>query len=674
MKKTCLMTLAFLGAVLAMSASLNASHYKMADGKGDFYYGRISLTQVRTEGADPLILREGETESLTAVLNMPIRPGDLITIPKGGRCEIQFDTGTILRLDGATQLTIETVLAPSLSSNSRISNIVLSAGRIYIMYKEYNSREIFQILTPFAALKMRNHTVALIEASEDGTSVIRIDNGRLEVMSGPDPEAMSQKTARKGENLAIGPDHRVESVASVPATDFDAWNAEVNRSFIELHDGLTPLPKPIRRLPRAVHHFAQAYGDRYGEWIWHDLAGYVWRPYFNDSYPGGSWRPYTHGSWQAVGKQMFWIPAEPWGWVPYHLGIWHWDKKRGWLWIPGSVFAPAWAAWDFFFGYYAWRPWGLWDWCFHSLGFSQYPGAYGFEPKPEAVGPPNSTEWAYRFPGSGDVPLQPHLTEIGKNRLKKAISSVTYPIPGNMKRVYRKAVSALKNGDGRVLESLREVPSQLVFLHERDIQAPSVHDKMLTWGDLAGFRKSRSSDVLVASADPHRAALRQFRALRPSLPEAGPHTIPDSALSVLRPESKVPIASDPKIDLGPDRPEKRPHLPGDDSTGPPSRFRDWNPDVPIARRLGASIRYSSRDNAVQCPKLRLASRVDGDSSYRPGRFVLSGEGEYAPVHSPISPGASQTDASKAEHGGAAAGSSAGSREKAGAEKKEIKTN
>jgi hypothetical protein len=671
MKRIGFATLAFLCGVLAMSASLDASHYKMADGMKDFYYGRISLTEIKTEGSVPLILREGESDPVAAILNMPIAPGDLITTPDDARCEIQFDTGTILRLDGATELTIETVLAPSLSSKSKISNIVLSSGRIYIMYKEYDSREIFQIITPLAALKMRHHTVAVVEAAPGAPNVIRVDNGRLEMMFGLDPEAMSQKTARKGEVLAIGPDHRIESVASVPATDFDKWNEDVNRSFVELHADLTPLPKPIRRLSPAVHHFAQTYGDRYGEWIWHDLVGYVWRPYFNDSYPGGNWRPYVYGRWQAVGKQMFWIPVEPWGWVPYHLGIWHWDKKRGWLWIPGSLFAPAWAAWDFFFGYYAWRPWGVWDWYFHSLGFSRYPGAYGFEPKPEVVGPPSSTEWDYRYPGTGDVPLQTQLTEIGKNRLKKAISSVTYPIPGDMKRVYRKAVSALKNGDGRVLESLREVPSQLVFLHERDIQSPSVHEKFLTWRDLAEFRKDRSSDVLVAPADPHRAALRRFRALRSGPPETDPDAIPDD---VRRPGSKVPVPSDPKADLGPDRPGGRPHLPGDDSAGPPSRVRDWNPDVPIARRMGASIRYSSGDNSVQCPELRLASRVDNDSSYRPGRFVPSREGEYAPVHSSISSDASQKDASNVEQREAVAGSSASSREKAGAEKKEIKKN
>ena len=689
MKRTFFATLAFLCGVLAMSASLHASHYKMADGTGDFYYGRISLTQAGTEGVDPLIFREGEAESSAAVLNMPIRPGDVIMTPEDARCEIQFDTGTVLRLDGSTQIMIETVLAPSLSSNFRLSNIILSRGRIFIMYKEYNSREIFQILTPFAALKMRNHTVAVVEASEDGTSVIRVDNGRLDVMSGPDPEAISKKTARKREILAIGPDHRIESVSSVAATDFDVWNAEVNRSFKELHEGLTPLPKPVRRLPRAVHHFAQAYGDRYGEWIWHDLVGYVWRPHFNDSYPGGSWRPYAHGSWQAVGKQMFWIPAEPWGWVPYHLGIWHWDKKRGWLWIPGSVFAPAWAAWDFFFGYYAWRPWGVWDWYFHNLGFSRYPGTYGFEPKTEAVGPPDSNEWAYRFPGTGDVPLQPYLTKIGKSRLKKPDPSVNYPIPGDMKGVYRKAVSALKNGDGRALESLRAVPSQLVFVHEKDIQTPSVHDKSLTWGDRAKFLKNQAAGGPAAPADPHRAAFRQIRALSSVLQEADSYTKPDSVFSVRWPESRDPVVSDPKIDLGPhrpegplhpkidfgpDRPEGRPHRPGGDSAGTGPRFRDWNPDVPIARRMGASIHYSSGDNAVQCPELRLASRVDGDSSYRPGRFVPSTGGGYAPVPSPGSAPSSQKDASNAEHGGAAAGSAAGSREGAGAEKKEIKKN
>ncbi|MFO7732905.1 MAG: hypothetical protein R6X21_04565, partial [Candidatus Aminicenantes bacterium] len=38
------------------------------------------------------------------------------------------------------------------------------------------------------------------------------------------------------------------------------------------------------------------------------------------------------------------------------------------------------------------------------------------------------------------------------------------------------------------------------------------------------------------------------------------------------------------------------------------RFRDWNPDLKLARELGLRIEYSSRRNEVLCPELRLSSR------------------------------------------------------------------
>ena len=37
------------------------------------------------------------------------------------------------------------------------------------------------------------------------------------------------------------------------------------------------------------------------------------------------------------------------------------------------------------------------------------------------------------------------------------------------------------------------------------------------------------------------------------------------------------------------------------------RFRDWNPDLRIARQLGVHIEYSSMRNEVRCPELRLSS-------------------------------------------------------------------
>ncbi len=127
-------------------------------------------------------------------------------------------------------------------------------------------------------------------------------------------------------------------------------------------------------MPPAVFYFAQTYGNYYGEWLWDDFYGYVWRPYIdNGRYPWG-WGPYYYGQWSYSGGQMFWVPQEPWGWIPYHLGIWQWDKKHGWVWLPGSLFAPAWVDWDFYFGYACWRPWNLFDWMYGD------PYMYGSDP------------------------------------------------------------------------------------------------------------------------------------------------------------------------------------------------------------------------------------------------------------------------------------------------------
>ncbi len=46
--------------------------------------------------------------------------------------------------------------------------------------------------------------------------------------------------------------------------------------------------------------------------------------------------------------------------------------------------------------------------------------------------------------------------------------------------------------------------------------------------------------------------------------------------------------------------------PGRDA--PAGRFRDWNPDLRVARELGVHIEYSSMRNEVRCPELKLTSR------------------------------------------------------------------
>ena len=348
--------------VLAVSvpALFSQENYKVVNGPEKSYYGHISLVEILNDGKDPVVLRPGANEPLPAVLNFPLGPGDTIRTSDARRLEIQFDNATIVRLDKATELKIETILARSLSRReTSMTNLVLAKGRIYVMYKEYDRGEIFQVLTPNAAVKLRHNSVATIAALPDSSADIQVAFGKATAMFGPDEKNLFEAEAGRNERLVIDAAGKAMTGVPSPEPEFAAWNVSINKSFEALHEGKSNLPKPlIRGVTKATFYFAQTFGDKYGEWLYDNLYGYVWRPFYNDYYPGGSWSPYYYGQWVGMGSQMFWIPSEPWGWVPYHLGVWQWDAKRGWFWLPGSAFAPAWVDWAYMNGmYYAWRPW-----------------------------------------------------------------------------------------------------------------------------------------------------------------------------------------------------------------------------------------------------------------------------------------------------------------------------
>src|SRR4030042_248675 len=76
-----------------------SSNYKLVNGQKDFYYGHISYADLKNDGRDPVVFREGRLTPEIAILNLPLGPGDAIQTTAERRTEIQFDNGTIVRLD-----------------------------------------------------------------------------------------------------------------------------------------------------------------------------------------------------------------------------------------------------------------------------------------------------------------------------------------------------------------------------------------------------------------------------------------------------------------------------------------------------------------------------------------------------------------------------------------------
>ena len=175
----------FILAILLLfpSALLSKSLYRFAySPKLDIYFGHISVVDVQNDGADAVVMRRSGIEPELAVLNLPVWAGDTIRTTESRRCEIQFDTGTIIRLDYSTELKIETIMAQSLSSKNKITNLVLNQGEIYIMYKRYNIPEFFQVLTRNAAVKLNHNTIAALSFSEEGKTAIHVNKGKVTVV------------------------------------------------------------------------------------------------------------------------------------------------------------------------------------------------------------------------------------------------------------------------------------------------------------------------------------------------------------------------------------------------------------------------------------------------------------------------------------------------------------
>ena len=375
---------------LASGAAGASPHYAYV-GKPDaqVYFGHIAYCELRGDAHDPKVVREGRDAADRAVPNTPLLPGDTIVTGPGRRCEARFDTGTVVRLDGATRLRIETILASALSRNAGVTNFLLAEGRIEVRYRHYEKSEVFQILTPTAAVKLRDRAVVTIGMEADGSTGVETRSGSAQVLFGRAADKTRRRTVSAGQRFAFGPSRaggEAERAQTAELLDFRGWN-EIRES-----EGSADSPPRMHRespglesSPPVVLDFA-ARSHSWGNWVSSDVYGSVWRPHDNDR-PG--WRPYLEGQWAPVQGDLFWVADEPWGWVPYHLGYWTLLTRHGWVWVPGSWFAPAWVMrWAPGRTLAGWRPMDVWDFYPDDPALSWFDADGGVETPPSTIRPP----------------------------------------------------------------------------------------------------------------------------------------------------------------------------------------------------------------------------------------------------------------------------------------------
>lgn len=90
----------------------------------------------------------------------------------------------------------------------------------------------------------------------------------------------------------------------------------------------------------------------HGLWLDSSRYGRVWQPFV--AKPG--WNPYYDGHWEYTDVGHTWVSDYPWGGIAYHYGTWAMEPSRGWVWIPGNIWAPSWVVFRSGPDFIGWAP------------------------------------------------------------------------------------------------------------------------------------------------------------------------------------------------------------------------------------------------------------------------------------------------------------------------------
>jgi hypothetical protein len=144
--------------------------------------------------------------------------------------------------------------------------------------------------------------------------------------------AAREKALSENQNTSVATQQAVEQTKPVTRPMQESSDSESTGSYSTFYTKLEP----------------------HGVWRETSDYGYVWQP--REAEQSRNWRPYTNGRWIYSDAGWTWVSEEPFGWATYHYGRWTRLRNVGWVWVPGSQWAPAWVSWRKSNDYVGWAP------------------------------------------------------------------------------------------------------------------------------------------------------------------------------------------------------------------------------------------------------------------------------------------------------------------------------
>ncbi|MGZ5380894.1 MAG: DUF6600 domain-containing protein [Thermoanaerobaculia bacterium] len=182
----------------------------------------------------------------------------------------------------------------------------------------------------------------------------------------------------------------------------------------------------------------------HGDWVTVGSYGHCWRPRGIDR----NWQPYLNGEWLYTENGWTWVSYDPWGGDPYHYGTWSRSDAYGWVWIPGTIWAPAWVTWYVGDNDIGWAPVPP----SFSVGYSGYAGppvtvsrsSYVFVPATQFVGVNVGT---VRVPVTQNATLLARTRPVTRFAASGGVLTSGGPTVVQMERVTKRKIARVSVGD-----------------------------------------------------------------------------------------------------------------------------------------------------------------------------------------------------------------------------------
>lgn len=270
----------------------------------------------------------------------------------------------------------------------------------------------------------------------------------------------------------------------------------------------------------------------YGRWVVAGSYGDAWVP----SGVASGWAPYVNGEWLWTDYGYTWVSNDPWGDTPFHYGSWVWEGRYGWVWVPGTVWAPAWVTWAYTDDYIGWAPLSP----TFVLSYNGYAGRpivlsqtrYCFVPTSRFVGVPVAS---VRVPISQNTAIFTRATKTTGFQVSSGVVHTGGPPPSRVERAMgrhleRASIDRLKARPTSLSEagftkghSVHLVTPASVRSRELKVAgAHTTHEKTATaQGKTATTTTAHTRATGASSGKPHNTAVTENHVKSPKTTSSG---------------------------------------------------------------------------------------------------------------------------------------------------------